>query len=51
MCNKFDEEDTAADVAIVGLGPGGLSAALEIAHQGKKCLPSQIESTTFVDNA
>ncbi|KTD08260.1 FAD-dependent oxidoreductase [Legionella jamestowniensis] len=38
MRNKFNEEDAAADVAIVGLGPGGLSAALEIAHQGKEVL-------------
>ncbi|CEK11540.1 FAD-dependent oxidoreductase [Legionella hackeliae] len=38
MGNYFDEEDTAADVAIVGLGPGGLAAALETAKQGKTVL-------------
>ncbi|WED44308.1 FAD-dependent oxidoreductase [Legionella cardiaca] len=36
MTNPYNEEDTPADVAIVGLGPGGLTAALELAQQGKK---------------
>ncbi|MDP1601739.1 MAG: FAD-dependent oxidoreductase [Legionella sp.] len=31
----YNESDSAADVAIVGLGPGGLAAALEAASTGK----------------
>lgn len=34
--NIFDEEDSAADLAVVGLGPGGLAAALQAAKRGKK---------------
>ena len=33
--NKFADQDSAADVAIVGLGPGGLAAALAAAAAGK----------------
>ncbi len=32
----FGEEKDAADIAIVGLGPGGLACALDAAKQGKK---------------
>ena len=31
MPNKYDEADSRADVAIIGLGPGGLAAALRAA--------------------
>lgn len=31
----FNEEDTPADVAVVGLGPAGLATALQAAKQGK----------------
>lgn len=33
--NLFNEPDSAADVAIIGLGPGGLAAALQAARNGK----------------
>lgn len=36
MSDTFDHEDSAADIAIVGLGPGGLTAALKAAKNGKK---------------
>lgn len=34
----YDEEDNTAELAIVGLGPGGLAAALEAAKLGKSVL-------------
>ena len=36
--NIHNEEDCAADVAVIGLGPGGLAAALRAAQQGKKVI-------------
>lgn len=38
MSFVWDTEESAADIAIVGLGPGGLAAALEAASRGKNVL-------------
>lgn len=36
MPDRYDTEGTSADLAVVGLGPGGLAAALRAAQMGKR---------------